>query len=134
MKKVILSICSAAFICLYLVSNMGFGVCVCERDGTSKVMLLVKEEVCGREEGLDVCCCDEPNDRCCQTFVYVVDIAQDINSQIKIDISTVVSELLFHSASTGLYSYGLTPVSARYSSYRVPGPDGGLTAFAPLRL
>ena len=124
---------------------MGFGVHICSTDGTSQVKLLAVEGMCVHEHvhvdggdtfmehGHKACGCDEHDDSCCHTLIYILDNAQDVASQITIDAPKVVLDVAMQ-INYNDHIFCNAADAAFYAVNIVRGPGGGLDAITPLRL
>jgi len=140
MKSAVSYLFSALLICVYMVTTMGFGVHICSTRGTSQVKLLAGEEMCVHDGGHNInhgqkaCGCDEhDDDSCCHTLIYILDNAQDVANQIKIDAPKVVLDVALQ-INFNICTLSDATDTAFYAANVVRGPGGGIDAITPLRL
>jgi len=144
MKTVVFYMFSVLMCCAYLATNMGFGVHTCSADGSMQVKLLAGEVVCthAHQDGEHdhdhdfihehkECGCDEHDGSCCHTLVYILDKAQNVAHQVKIDVPKIVLDF-----TSGVESKDV-PVICHNNlfAFEERGPGGGLAPLrTPLRL
>jgi hypothetical protein len=126
--------------------NMGFTVHTCFKDNTSSVVFLVDETPCTcthhaeqDKENIPECCCkpdiqEEPDDQCCDTFLYVLDTAQSIGDYLEVEAPVAVWTIAPQTTSNHLHILYETTATAFHAATIVRGPDGGLASITPLRL
>jgi|GEM_PF-2437752 len=147
MKRAGLYILLVGFVCVYMTMNMGFGVHRCSKDGTSKIMLLTREMPCScnhhdKEQdngGRSECCRnsnkqDEPDDRCCETLLCVLDTEQTVAECVQVEAQTPVWTVAPQTTAKDLCIFCQSTTTAFHAAGIVLGPDGGLDSIIPLRL
>ncbi|MCL2727469.1 MAG: hypothetical protein FWD56_03710 [Bacteroidales bacterium] len=128
--------------CAYIATSMGFGVHICSAEGSSQVKLLAGEAMCEHEHHSSshdhdhdhehkACGCDKHDGRCCHTLVYILDKAQNVANQIKIDLPKTILDFIPGVEPNHLPTFCPKNTLAFYER----GPGGGLTPLhTPLRL
>ncbi|MCL2502482.1 MAG: hypothetical protein FWE99_05055 [Bacteroidales bacterium] len=141
MKNLISYAFPPLLVCAYVAVTMGFALHVCAAEGSSKLLLMTGESPChhqhtgDHEEDHDHkdCGCDEHDDRCCHTLVYILDEAQNVMDYVKINVPDAWNTISLRASKDIPVLYG-SALPVLYTADIVRGPDGGLTSITPLRL
>ena len=147
MKKGLLYLFHCSLIYAYIVVNLGLGEHICDDEGSTSIVVLIKKAVCHHKPSEKNraeptykkcdCDCDSENSahchHCCHTLVHILDDAQNIPDSTKVSIPDFVQISTLPYSTNDLFALYNTATFEYCTALIVFGPGRGLSASLPLR-